>query len=93
MNDGGPVFPVSQFKLLDDNPIGGGMSIRDYFAAKAMQGAIVFAMGDMEVYKNLPFRSYELADAMLTERNKNLVQSIKFEHGLAQKHIKPEVSK
>lgn len=43
---------------------GGGMTLRDYFAAKAMQGMLANGIpsGDIPVY------AYEIADAMLAAR-------------------------
>ena len=70
MNDGGPVFPTE--KWATDNQghwIGThGLSIRDYFAAKAMQG---YLFNDV-VARNNPNMcaewAYQQADAMLKER-------------------------
>ena len=75
-NTGGPAFPV----LIVDRPKElehfNGMTLRDYFAAKAMHG---FAMDDIlcnaattapEWYKSISESSYYLADAMLKERTK-----------------------
>ena len=56
IDDGGPAFPSA------DNP---GMSLRDYFAAKAMQELIV----DVEGHDYIAEVSYRMADAMLEERN------------------------
>ena len=45
-----------------------GMTLRDYFAAKAMQG---FLTGDYDLYAHeVVQRAYEIADAMLTAREK-----------------------
>lgn len=64
-------FPVpAQYSLSDK-----GMTLRDYFAAKALQGSIAGAMadgaslaaGDCEV---LAAVAYRFADAMLAERTK-----------------------
>ena len=60
-NDGGPAFPVmtagSRYY---------GLSLRDYFAAKAMQVAVVSReTGDCEV---LACYAYLMADAMLKAR-------------------------
>jgi hypothetical protein len=45
-----------------------GLSIRDYFAAKAMQGSIA---GDYDVYpEEIAQRAYAIADAMLEEQVK-----------------------
>ena len=62
--NGGPAFPV-----IDGLVYGKGMTLRDYFAAKAMQASLVPTMnatnGDIEkVVKN----SYAVADWMLQAR-------------------------
>ena len=61
LNDGGPAFPAHEDR---------GMSLRDYFAAKAMEaeitaGAIAGAPDSM-VY--LAGWCYQMADAMLAAR-------------------------
>lgn len=65
-DDGGSAFPVPS----DDSRLQ-GMSLRDYFAAKAMQG---FASNPTFVeiidYAYVAKHSYKWADAMLKERNK-----------------------
>ena len=44
------------------------MTLRDYFAAKALQG---FLTGDYDLYAHeVVQRAYEIADAMLTAREK-----------------------
>jgi len=44
------------------------MTLRDYFAAKAMQGYIT---GDYDVYpREIVQRAYAIADAMLEEKEK-----------------------
>ena len=56
---GGPAFPVGNVN---------GMSLRDYFAAKAMQG---FITGDYDVYPHeVAQKAYQIADEMLEARNK-----------------------
>jgi hypothetical protein len=47
-----------------------GMSLRDYFAAKAMQGAMsgCAARGEVIMYSDLAGLSYEMADAMMKAR-------------------------
>jgi len=61
-DDGGPAFPV----------IGeaGGMSLRDYFAAKAMQGFAAAGADEWPSAEDLAHDAYTLADAMLRERAK-----------------------
>ena len=68
MKDGGPAFPAV-VPGFDNEPVGvRGMSLRDYFAAAAMQGTGLGATGmDQSTIAEL---CYELADAMLHERAK-----------------------
>ena len=61
-NDGGPAFPSDRFSEL-------GMSLRDYFAGQAL------ASMDTDGYTvagllHLTKRAYDIADAMLAEREK-----------------------
>ena len=60
----GPAFPT----VMVDKPEG-GMTLRDYFAAKAMQ-ANRARNSSYESWADLAKDAYELADAMLKERNK-----------------------
>ena len=61
-NTGGPAFPAHHFDLAEGEH---GMTLRDWFAAKAMQALI-------EKYDESPveisLEAYEIADAMLKER-------------------------
>jgi hypothetical protein len=52
------------------NPIYSEMSLRDYFAAKAMQAAITgcATRGEVGFYSNWAGLAYEMADAMLKAR-------------------------
>ena len=47
-----------------------GMGLRDYFASKAMQGAMsgCATRGEVVIYSNLAGLSYEMADAMMKAR-------------------------
>lgn len=67
MNDktGGPAFPLGNTPEEWMN----GMTLRDYFAAKAMQGLIAGG-GDFERFSDLASDSYAIADAMLEARTK-----------------------
>jgi hypothetical protein len=71
-NTGGPAFPAAVV-FQDQVVYDGGMTLRDYFAAKAMQAAISghiahyghenhWKVGDIASY------AYEMADAMLKAR-------------------------
>jgi len=67
-NNGGPAFPSS---IVDDSLHVPGMTLRDYFAAKAMQGML-----EMAEYRDLTSEeyargAYRVADAMLAEREKD----------------------
>jgi hypothetical protein len=61
-----PAFP-SSYTNMNDVPVR-GMTLRDYFAAKAMQGYIA---GEYDVYPyEIPIKAYKMADIMLEERRK-----------------------
>lgn len=57
---GGPAFP----KIAD------GMTLRDYFAAKAMQGICAHDDTWGLLIPEIAVKAYQLADAMLAERAK-----------------------
>jgi hypothetical protein len=64
INTGGPAFPTPLHNLQND-----GMTLRDYFAAKMMQGSIAkdgMPRGDTKQF--LADQAYEMADAMLKAR-------------------------
>ena len=62
---GRPAFPVPG---LDRNLYNNGMTLRDYFAAKALQGLLAAPnrSGSFDEYSN---DAYGYADAMLEARN------------------------
>jgi hypothetical protein len=67
-NTGGPAFPVQSVYIEDQQTNSQGMTLRDYFAAKAMQ-----SMNSREDYVDAPadaiaLDAYALADAMLKAR-------------------------
>lgn len=70
--DGGPAFPEAK-GVCDVWVSEGGMSLRDYFAAKAMQ-SIIARLSDARYScigaKDLASDAYAIADAMLKEREK-----------------------
>ena len=45
-----------------------GMTLRDYFAAKAMESLIVVYKDDRHIVAEYAERAYEIADAMLEAR-------------------------
>ena len=68
---GGPAFPTEVVNT-NDGHIHQGMTLRDYFAAKAMQGWIATFPNDMAVQdvrlEGIAVFAYEMADAMLKAR-------------------------
>ena len=69
MNTGGPAFPWCG-DLNECPTINLGMTLRDYFAAKAMQGWLVETSEGVSVTALARF-SYEMADAMLRARGES----------------------
>ena len=72
--DGGPAFPAHHFDMADHEH---GMSLRDYFAAKALPTVysnteeITYWCEEYSVREACDFvakRAYQLADAMLAAR-------------------------
>ena len=63
-NTGGPAFPSPTDGMLDNE----GMTLRDYFAAKALQGMLAENGGGPMRNNTLAEFSYEIADAMLKAR-------------------------
>ena len=63
-NDGGPAFPHG------DPTHGGedGMTLRDYFAGRAMQSYLLDKDRDSFTFEQWAQASYEMADAMLEAR-------------------------
>lgn len=75
-NTGGPAFPKQAIRLTNGTLEGNneGMTLRDYFAAKAMQGLIASPRGTPNgadatdtYYAEM---AYIMADAMLAERER-----------------------
>ena len=60
-----PAFPAMHFDLADNEH---GMTLRDYFAAKAMQGLIADGAVPELSGKLIAEMSFAMADAMLVER-------------------------
>lgn len=83
-NDGGPAFPVSDVMALEPRTVAEmvslahGMTLRDYFAAKAMQGYLANSWQSQQLDETgdssreqmaiVAEISYVMADAMLLER-------------------------
>lgn len=69
INDGGSAFPVPNDANINDQE---GMTLRDYFAAKAMQVDYRLAkqFTDPEWRYGIALDAYKMADAMLKARSK-----------------------
>lgn len=63
---GGPAFP----HYGGAGWIGPGMTLRDYFAAMAMQGMFAGRHGSALTPSEWATQAFKMADAMLAERNK-----------------------
>ena len=73
-NDGGEAFPTYYHDILPEiGPVvretHPGMTLRDYFAAAALQGRLA-RCGHSGPWSDIAQYSYEAADAMLAERAK-----------------------
>ena len=69
--DGGPAFPVPNDANANDQE---GMTLRDYFAAKAMQGMLANPNQDrapltVKSQEAVVAGAYEVADAMIKSRS------------------------
>lgn len=64
---GGPAFPVQSIYVEDEATNLRGMTLLDYFAAKAMQGLL--ASNVEAPIERFVAKSYEMADAMIKARN------------------------
>jgi hypothetical protein len=66
--DSGPAFP--QYIISNGGAhVDGGMTLRDYFAAKAMQSK-TFSVRPYDTTKEIADDAYRMADAMLKAREK-----------------------
>jgi hypothetical protein len=66
INTGGPMFPAPVTKPLENYYP--GISIRDYFAAKALQGMLAENGGGALANDKLADYAYNIADEMLRAR-------------------------
>ena len=69
-NGGGPAFPVPLLPGQSWQGIGpcDGMTLRDYFAGRAMQSYLLDKDRDSFTFEQWAQASYEMADAMLKAR-------------------------
>ncbi|WP_332641649.1 hypothetical protein [Enterobacter asburiae] len=66
-NDGGFAFPMEATDATAWKNCNQGMTLRDYFAAKAMQG-IISSECNYGAFSDLASDAYSIADAMLRAR-------------------------
>ena len=66
MNTGGPAFPSTHHNGWGEPEK--GMTLRDYFAAKAMQGIVSREVSHMDRVEKYAEGAYAMADAMLEAR-------------------------
>ena len=67
-NTSGPAFPQHGFDIVAERfTAQGGMTLRDYFAAKAMQADMMNGVHEDD-FPRTAARSYKMADAMLKAR-------------------------
>jgi hypothetical protein len=71
-----PAFPVQSIYVEDQDTNSRGMTLRDYFAAKVLQGVmssvemgIIFSKGEKPPSDEIAESAYAMADAMLEARN------------------------
>ena len=64
IDDGGPAFPTSNGGSPDD-----GMTLRDYFAAKALCGYYANSVTAFDTAEDAAEAMYAMADAMLKARH------------------------
>jgi hypothetical protein len=68
-NTGGPAFPCERQLTDQDVLVFEGMTLRDYFAAKAMQGLYFDADWRIDMdCSDTAYAAYAMADAMLRAR-------------------------
>lgn len=71
-NDGGPAFPLSAYQSQSgewQNSPEFGMSLRDWFAGRALSAIEVTSPGQATPERFAEV-AYQIADAMIAERNK-----------------------
>ena len=63
INDGGPAFPLATSN--SGNKFVNGMTLRDYFAAAALQGLLADGHGNAWCNETCSAKAFKIADAML----------------------------
>ncbi len=71
VNTGGPAFPTAEQRFSNGTlnvEATYGMTLRDYFAAMAMQGVCASGPGNHVTNEHIASEAYAIADAMLKAR-------------------------
>ena len=68
INDGGTAFPIVETS--SSGSCSPGMTLRDYFAAAALQGILSSPDGGPDVWQSVADAAYYAADAMLAARER-----------------------
>ena len=69
-HNGGPAFPCEWDYIDTNRSAANGMTLRDYFAAKAMQGICASGAIDRLSFEDISNAAFEFADAMIERRKK-----------------------
>ena len=67
-DNGGPAFPTAEANYHNENMRSEGLSIRDYFAAKALHASLSLDPANAASSEEHARWAYEMADAMLEAR-------------------------
>lgn len=65
-----PAFPCENYGLDDIKSECTGMTLRDYFAAKAMQASYMETIDNGQTFTDIAKDAYRMADAMIKEKDK-----------------------
>ena len=70
-NTGGPAFPLQAYEEWGGDEVKGcpGMTLRDYFAAKAMLGMYASETFPTGLMADTATEAYQMADAMIAARS------------------------
>jgi hypothetical protein len=80
INTGGPAFPCDPFaasepkNVAEAKRLAEGMTLRDYFAAQAVQGYV--GQGRSYDFADIAQASYRVADAMLSARSTEKARNV-----------------
>lgn len=67
--NGGPAFPTTKESRMEI--CSEGMTLKDYFAAKALQGLLAYYGNPSHRYDEIAMQAYTFAEAMIDEGKQN----------------------